>query len=501
MWRKASKSSRVGWAGKAERGAGHVDGPWETNEVFYILRWFDVWIWLQVRGGHPQHCAGARHHRAALLWGRRLGWYGVLWMDHLHLHVLPNWLVYYPFFQGLNERIIDLVKKRSQLKQAVAKMVTEACTFLDKTPDKVSFDEGWRQSMGKVGCSSHQYYAPEQKNIKLTHRLAGNHDEADWHIANCDRWKDLCGEWAGQTDPQVIAIVGALIVKTLMHRLAKIHEKDGKVEEAAKIMQELQVSPLLKSYHFPTRIAMPSPTPCGLGGDLWVDGETGEGGVDLGADEALSTHPRLYQVANIWISKHMKYSWMIISMFICQFSELKSFPRRSLWDSLKIKSTMNWSWSSTDIWLRYCLCEKYFQKIFSFQLGQHEHDYLGICKHYRSVQDTDSVREVNWRMIGKFWEKKLVPWLLINLLPRTCPSCWTPCATSCCTWCLPSTTMSSQISCIAWLRRDCLRTSPIISRLNFDTKQLKGVLESNLSLSQCIRSCEDSKWMQLILRC
>ena len=38
---------------------------------------------------------------------------------------------------GLNERIIDLVKKRSQLKQAVAKMVTEACTFLDKTPDKV----------------------------------------------------------------------------------------------------------------------------------------------------------------------------------------------------------------------------------------------------------------------------------------------------------------------------------------------------------------------------
>ena len=41
------------------------------------------------------------------------------------------------FNAGLNERIIDLVKKRSQLKQAVAKMVTEACTFLDKTPDKV----------------------------------------------------------------------------------------------------------------------------------------------------------------------------------------------------------------------------------------------------------------------------------------------------------------------------------------------------------------------------
>ena len=63
-------------------------------------------------------------------------------MDHLHQHVLLNWLVKYLFFQGLNERIIDLVKKRSQLKQAVAKMVTEACTFLDKTPDKVNFDEG-----------------------------------------------------------------------------------------------------------------------------------------------------------------------------------------------------------------------------------------------------------------------------------------------------------------------------------------------------------------------
>ena len=32
----------------------------------------------------------------------------------------------------LNEKIIDLVKKRAQLKQAVAKMVTECCTFLDK---------------------------------------------------------------------------------------------------------------------------------------------------------------------------------------------------------------------------------------------------------------------------------------------------------------------------------------------------------------------------------
>ena len=32
----------------------------------------------------------------------------------------------------LNEKVIDLVKKRAQLKQAVAKMITECCSFLDR---------------------------------------------------------------------------------------------------------------------------------------------------------------------------------------------------------------------------------------------------------------------------------------------------------------------------------------------------------------------------------
>ena len=35
-------------------------------------------------------------------------------------------------FTQLNEKIQDLVKKRSQLKQAVAKMIAECCTFIDK---------------------------------------------------------------------------------------------------------------------------------------------------------------------------------------------------------------------------------------------------------------------------------------------------------------------------------------------------------------------------------
>ena len=57
------------------------------------------------------------------------------------------------------------------------------------------------------------------------------------------------------------------------HRLAKIHEKDGKVEEAAKIMQELQVI-------HNTDISRSQLCQCCSGGDVWLDGETREGGVD-----------------------------------------------------------------------------------------------------------------------------------------------------------------------------------------------------------------------------
>jgi len=89
----------------------------------------------------------------------------------------------------LNEKIIDLVKKRAQLKQAVAKMVTECCTFLDKTPDK-----------------------PTMMKLIDTLRTV---TEGKIYVEN-ERSR-------------------------LTHRLAMIHEKDGNVTEAAKIMQELQV--------------------------------------------------------------------------------------------------------------------------------------------------------------------------------------------------------------------------------------------------------------------
>lgn len=37
---------------------------------------------------------------------------------------------------ALNEHIVLLSKRRSQLKQAVAKMVQDCCTYVDQTPDK-----------------------------------------------------------------------------------------------------------------------------------------------------------------------------------------------------------------------------------------------------------------------------------------------------------------------------------------------------------------------------
>ena len=39
-------------------------------------------------------------------------------------------------FTQLNDRIQDLVKKWSQLKQTVAKIIAECCTFLDNIKDK-----------------------------------------------------------------------------------------------------------------------------------------------------------------------------------------------------------------------------------------------------------------------------------------------------------------------------------------------------------------------------
>merc|ERR1711874_599041 len=89
----------------------------------------------------------------------------------------------------LNEKIQELVKKRSQLKQAVAKMIAECCTFIDKISDKATMlkliDTLRTVTAGKIYV--------ENERARLTHRLS------------------------------------------------LIHETDDNIAEAAKIMQDLQV--------------------------------------------------------------------------------------------------------------------------------------------------------------------------------------------------------------------------------------------------------------------
>ncbi|CAH1110000.1 unnamed protein product [Psylliodes chrysocephalus] len=90
---------------------------------------------------------------------------------------------------ALNEHIILLTKRRSQLKQAVVKMVQECCTYVDETPDKdakVKLIDTLRQvTEGKIYV--------EVERARLTHKLA------------------------------------------------QIREEEGNVQQAADIIQELQV--------------------------------------------------------------------------------------------------------------------------------------------------------------------------------------------------------------------------------------------------------------------
>jgi len=176
----------------------------------------------------------------------------------------------------LNEKIIDLVKKRAQLKQAVAKMVTECCTFLDKTPDKPTMmkliDTLRTVTAGKIYV--------ENERARLTHRLA------------------------------------------------MIHEKDGNLTEAAKIMQELQV-------------------------------ET------YGSME-----------------RQEKVELILEQMRLCL--AIKDFIRAQI--------------ISKKISTRFFEDAKYAELKLKFygymiELGQHEGDYLDICKNFRQVLDTSTIQE------------------------------------------------------------------------------------------------------------
>ncbi|KAG8186063.1 hypothetical protein JTE90_005416 [Oedothorax gibbosus] len=89
----------------------------------------------------------------------------------------------------LSENIVLLTKRRSQIKQAVTKMIQECCTYVDQMPDKKTrldlIDTLRQVTAGKIYV--------EVERARLTHKLA------------------------------------------------KIQEDEGKIDEAAKILQELQV--------------------------------------------------------------------------------------------------------------------------------------------------------------------------------------------------------------------------------------------------------------------
>ncbi|XP_071650694.1 26S proteasome non-ATPase regulatory subunit 12 [Temnothorax longispinosus] len=82
-------------------------------------------------------------------------------------------------WSALNEHIILLSKRRSQLKQAVTKMVQECCTYIDKMPNKetmVKLIETLRSvTEGKIYV--------EVERARLTHRLA-KIKEAEGDIAS-----------------------------------------------------------------------------------------------------------------------------------------------------------------------------------------------------------------------------------------------------------------------------------------------------------------------------
>lgn len=92
-------------------------------------------------------------------------------------------------WNALNENIIILTKRRSQIKQSITKMIQECCNYVDQMPDK------------------------------------------ETRLAYIDTLRTVT---AGKIYVEVERA-------RLTHKLSQIKEADGNVEEAATIMQELQV--------------------------------------------------------------------------------------------------------------------------------------------------------------------------------------------------------------------------------------------------------------------
>lgn len=108
---------------------------------------------------------------------------------------------------ALNEHISLLSKRRSQLKQAVTKMVQECCTYVDQTPDKET-------KIKLIDTLRYFFYKIFSNNLKL----------------NCF--------FRHVTEGKIYVEVERA---HLTHKLAKIREEEGDITEAANIIQELQV--------------------------------------------------------------------------------------------------------------------------------------------------------------------------------------------------------------------------------------------------------------------
>ncbi|CAH1793593.1 unnamed protein product [Owenia fusiformis] len=178
-------------------------------------------------------------------------------------------------WNALNENIILLTKRRGQLKQAVTKMVQEAYTYIDKTPDM-------------------------ETKLKLIDTLR-------------------------------TVTAGKIYVEIerarLTRILAKIKEDAGEIEEAANVLQELQV-------------------------------ET------YGSMEKKEKVEFILEQMRLCIAKKDYIRTQIISKKI----NLKFFDEKDSED-LKLK----------------------FYKLM-IELDQHEGSYLSICKHYRAVVDTPTIK-------------------------------------------------------------------------------------------------------------
>ena len=111
----------------------------------------------------------------------------------------------------LNENIIALTKRRSQLKAAVTKMVQECCTYVDKMPTK-----------------EHQL-----KLIDTLRTVTAGKVKMNWIVAQS------CIE--KRNSFFVFQIYVEVERARLTHKLAQMKEADGEVTEAANILQELQV--------------------------------------------------------------------------------------------------------------------------------------------------------------------------------------------------------------------------------------------------------------------